>query len=267
TRDGYLWIAAEKGIVRFDGLRFRLFQPLEPTVSTDTAALNIVPDAEGGLWTWLRRAALLRFRNGEFENALEVAGPPDPRVGVMTAGNGGGMLVADRRLGLLASHEGRLQTLLAREALPRSFVTAVAQTPDGDIWVGTREAGLLRVKDGRATPVAGVAPNEKINCLVPDERNRLWIGTDNGVVRWEGGIVTRTAEAGQVLAMIKDRDGNVWAGTSEGLVRIDVHGALSLERRASSSAVTTLFEDREGNVWIGDTAGIERWRDGAFTSY
>src|SRR5262245_47004933 len=30
TRDGYLWIASEKGIVRFDGLRFRLFQPLEP---------------------------------------------------------------------------------------------------------------------------------------------------------------------------------------------------------------------------------------------
>src|SRR5262249_11966520 len=66
TRDGYWWLAGEKGIGRFDGLRFRLFQPLEPTVSTDTAALNIVPDAEGGLWTWLRRAALLRFRNGEF---------------------------------------------------------------------------------------------------------------------------------------------------------------------------------------------------------
>jgi ligand-binding sensor domain-containing protein len=62
TRDGYLWIAAEKGLVRFDGLRFRLFQQLQPTLASDGAALNVVPDAEGGLWIWLRRAALLRFR-------------------------------------------------------------------------------------------------------------------------------------------------------------------------------------------------------------
>src|SRR3954463_707453 len=72
TRDGYLWVAAEKGLVRFDGLRFRLFEPLLPTSSTDTAALNVVPDTEGGLWTWLRRAALMRFRNGAFENALQI---------------------------------------------------------------------------------------------------------------------------------------------------------------------------------------------------
>src|SRR5262249_22923474 len=119
TRDGYLWIAAEKGIVRFDGLRFRLFQPLEPTLTTDIAVLNIVPDPEGGRLTWLRRAALLRLRNGVFENALQIAGPPDPRIGAMASGNDGAILVADRRLGLLASRAGRVDTVLAREALPR----------------------------------------------------------------------------------------------------------------------------------------------------
>ena len=29
TADGYLWIGAEKGLVRFDGLSFRLFEPRE----------------------------------------------------------------------------------------------------------------------------------------------------------------------------------------------------------------------------------------------
>lgn len=272
TRDGYLWVAAEKGIVRFDGLRFHLLQPLEPTASTDTAALNVLPDTEGGLWTWLRRAALMRFRNGAFENALNIPGPPDPRVGVMAPGNDGAILIADTRLGLLVSRGGHVDTVLARDALPRPFVTAIAQTPDGDIWLGTRDAGLVRVQRGRATPVASLPLNEKINCLVPDERNGLWIGTDTGIFRWDAGVVTRAAatpEAGRAraLAMIKDRDANIWVGTSDGLVRIDAHGALSLERRRSASAVTALFEDREGNLWIGDAGGIERWRDGAFVSY
>src|SRR5262249_19074490 len=119
TRDGYLWIAAEKGLVRFDGLRFRLFEPLQPTSSTDTAALSVVPDEEGGLWTWLRRNALLRLQNGTFENALKIPGPPDPRVDTMAAGDDGSIVIADTRLGLLVARGGRVQTVLGREALPR----------------------------------------------------------------------------------------------------------------------------------------------------
>jgi signal transduction histidine kinase/ligand-binding sensor domain-containing protein len=270
TRDGYLWIATEKGIVRFDGLRFRLFEPLQPTSTTDTAALNVLPDPEGGLLTWLRRAALMRFRNGVFESVLNIPGPPEPQVSAIAAGNDGAILIADRGQGLLVWRAGHLDTVFPRAALPRPFVTAIAQTPDGDIWLGTRDAGLVRMQRGHATAVAEVPPHQ-INCLVPDGRKGLWIGTDNGILRWERGRVTRVAtqDAGRAraLAMVKDRDGNVWVGTSDGLVRIDSHGGVSLEQRESSSAVTALFEDREGNLWIGTTNGIERWRDGAFTSF
>jgi signal transduction histidine kinase/ligand-binding sensor domain-containing protein len=271
TRDGYLWIAAEKGIVRFDGLRFRLFQPLQPTATTDTAALTVLPDPEGALWTGLRRAALMRFRNGAFENPLTNSGLPVDWVGAMAKGNDGAILIADTQLGLLMWRAGHAETVLPREALPRPFVTAIAQTPDGDIWLGTRNTGLVRVHRGHAAPVAGV-PLNQVNCLVADERNGLWIGADSGIFRWDGGSVIRgatTAEVGhaRALAIVRDRDGNVWVATSDGLVRIDSHGVVAFEHRDSSSAVTALFEDREGNLWIGDTSGIERWRDGAFVSY
>ncbi len=271
TRDGYLWIAAERGVVRFDGLRFRLFQPLQPTSTTDTAALSVLPDPDGGLLTWLRRTALMRLRNGAFENPDNIPGSFDPWVGAMAAGNDGAVLIADTRRGLLAWREGRVETVLAREALPRPFVTAIAQTPDGVIWLGTRNAGLVRVQHGQAGPAAG-APLTSINCLIPDGGDGLWIGTDEGIFRWNGGSVTHvaaTADAAhtRALTMVRDRDANVWVGTSDGLVRIDAHGTLSFERRDSSSSVTALFEDREGNLWVGDTSGIERWRDGAFASY
>ena len=270
TQDGYLWIATEKGIVRFDGLRFSLFEPLQPTATTDTAALNVLPDPEGGLLTWLRRAALMRLRNGVFESVLNIPGPPEPQVSATASGNDGAILIADRGQGLLVWRAGHLETVLPREALPRSFVTAIAQTPDGVIWLGTGNAGLVRVKGGHAIPVPEV-PLTQINCLLPDERNVLWIGTDNGILRWDGANVTRAAseEVGRAraLAMVKDHDGSVWIGTSDGLVRIDSRGAVSLEKRDPSSAVTALFEDRERNLWIGNTSGIERWRDGVFTSF
>jgi signal transduction histidine kinase/ligand-binding sensor domain-containing protein len=270
TRDGYLWIAAEKGLVRFDGLRFHLFQPLEPTSSTDTAAVNVVPDRGGGLWTWLRRNALMHLHNGAFENALKIPGPPDPRVGTMAPGIDGSILIADVRLGLLVSRDGRVETVLDRASLPR-LITTIAQTPNGDIWLGTRDAGLVRVTRGQVTAAASVPLKQKINCLAADEQSGLWIGTDNGIFRWHAGDATPApvaAEVGQAraLAMIRDRDANVWIGTSDALVRIDRRGTMSVERRRESAAVTALFEDREGNLWIGDSSGIERWRDGAFAS-
>jgi len=270
TRDGYLWIAAEKGLVRFDGLRFHLFQPLEPTSSTDTAALNIVADRGGGLWAWLRRNALMHLHNGAFENALKIPGLPDPRVGTMAAGIDGSILIADLRLGLLVSRDGRLETVLDRAALPR-VVTTIVQAPNGDIWLGTRDAGLVRVTRGQVTAAANIPLKQKINCLAADDQSGLWIGTDNGIFRWHAGDATPAPVAPEVgqaraLAMIRDRDANVWIGTSDALVRIDRRGTISLDRRRESAAVTALFEDREGNLWIGDSSGIERWRDGAFAS-
>ena len=270
TRDGYLWIAAEKGLVRFDGLRFRLFQPLQPTSSSDPAAVSVVPDADGGLWTWLRRSALLRLHDGTFDNAINIPGPPDPRVVTMARGNNGAILIADVQLGLLVSSAGRLETVLTRDALPRPFVTAIAQTPNGAIWLGTRDAGLLRIERQPVTTVARISLNEKINCLVPDDQNGLWIGTDNGIFRWHAGdarpAAAATAGHTRALAMMKDRDANIWVGTSDAVERIDTNGVRSQESRVGSSAIAALFEDREGNLWMGDSSGIERWRDSAFAS-
>src|SRR5262249_4988592 len=161
TRDGYLWIAAENGIVRFDGLRYRLFQPLEPTSRTDTAVLNLVPDPDGGLWAWLRRAALLRFRGVAFENAITTDAPSPPRIAVVAVGTDGAVLIAERSLGFLVARGGRLDTVVAANVMPRSFVTSVVQTPNGDIWLGTRDSGLVRVEGDHVAPVAGAPVDQK----------------------------------------------------------------------------------------------------------
>src|ERR1700758_5120304 len=67
--------------------------------------------------------------------------------------------------------------------LPHSSITAIAQMPDGYLWLGTEE-GLARFDgihfttfDTRNTP--GLRSN-RISTLLADSKKRLWIGTDNG---------------------------------------------------------------------------------------
>jgi len=272
TVDGYLWVAAERGLVRFDGLTFRLFQPMESASGLDSVAVQIAPASDGPLWARLRRADLVRSRNGAYEHIPSDPGSPMLLTTAMAPANDGTMLVADERRGIFRARAARFDTIVAKSLLPRSFVISIAQTPDGDMWLGTRDAGLVRVREGQVAFVTDGLPDQKINSLVADGRDQLWIGTDNGVVRWDGQRVTHShvpsaLDRVRATAMMKDRDANVWIGTADGLLRVNGRGLASHDRRMPGAGVTALFEDRDGNLWIGTTTGIERWRDGAFTAY
>src|SRR5262245_25939031 len=54
TPDGYLWIGTEKGLTRFDGLTFHLFQQASPTTFSIGAVQSLMTDAEGNLWILLQ---------------------------------------------------------------------------------------------------------------------------------------------------------------------------------------------------------------------
>ena len=114
----------------------------------------------------------------------------------------------------------------------------------------------------------------KSTVFFPLTRQELWIGTDNGLVRWDGKEVVNAAvppglKHAQILALGKDRESNTWVGTAEGLFRIDSGGVSSRdeEHRPLRAGVTAIFEDREGNVWTGSAQGLERFRDTVFTTY
>jgi ligand-binding sensor domain-containing protein len=273
TADGYLWIAAEKGLVRFDGSSYRLFQPRELTSGSDTTALELVPGPGGGLWARLRRAAFVRFHDGIFEEGIKRDTGPTARITAIAAANDGAILVADADEGLIATRGNGFDVVAARRALPGSSVTSIAQASNGDLWLGTLDAGLLQIHNGNVTRIANERlPDQKINCLLTDARDRVWVGTDHGVFRWNAGTITQVSlepASGDLhaLSMLEDHDGNVWIGTADGLLRIHGDGPSLLDRRTRATAVTALFEDRDGDLWIGTASGIERWRDGAFTAY
>jgi signal transduction histidine kinase len=270
--DGFLWIAAEKGLVRFDGVSFRLFEPAEPSVGADTVALELAPETGGTLWARLRRAAFVRYRKGAFEGVFPSADRPQAVVTAMAPTGDGTILLADRGRGLFRVRGERVETVNGSDALTRSFVISISQTSPADIWLGTWDSGLVRLHGGQATSITEGLPDQKVNCLVAGARGGLWIGTDNGVARWDGNRVSTEALPAalarvRVTAMMEDRDANLWIGSAEGLFRLNDRGQIAIDPRGPGSGVTALFEDRDGNVWVGTPRGIERWRDGVFTTF
>jgi ligand-binding sensor domain-containing protein/signal transduction histidine kinase len=268
TTDGYLWIGSEAGLVRFDGISFKLITG-QSRFSSTLSALGLTPDNDGNLWVRLAAPMMLQYRNGVFENPMAALGYSN--VSAMSRTTHGALLAAAMEHGAITFRQGRFEMLASSDALPRSPVISIAQTDNHDIWMGTRDAGLFHLAGGKATAVTKGLPDPKVNCLLSDGERGLLVGTDNGLVRWNGGGLAKVGgaslEGTQVLAMAKDRDGNIWVGTgARGLLRINAQGVHSLPE-SGGGAVTAVFEDREGNLWTGSASGIERLRDSVFVTY
>ncbi len=123
-----------------------------------------------------------------------------------------------------AGREYLLQSWQTADGLPASTVTALLQTRDGWLWVGTTN-GLARF-DGVRFTLFGEAhglPNLTITCLHEDRAGTLWAGTEGGgLARWQGGtfLARPTGEglAGNtVYAINEDAAGRLWVGTASGM--------------------------------------------------
>ena len=273
TPDGYLWIGTEKGLVRFDGLNFRLFTNSESATFPTGPVLGLAVDGEGSLWIRLQGPHLLRYRDGTFQDVLPALQLQESDVTAMCVGNDGEMLFSALVNGVVQFREGKFVTLAPRANLPR-LILSMVQTADGKVWMGTREQGIYYLSDGRVATLSEGISDKKINSLLAIDSGEVWIGTDNGLERWSSGrppkeSVSQVLGRAQVLVATRDRDANIWVGTSNGLFRIDPRGGSFLAKSDNrpAEAATALFEDREGNLWVGTARGIERLRDSVFTTY
>jgi len=87
-------------------------------------------------------------------------------------------------------------------------------------------------------------------------------------------VVERVAALPQVTirAITQTQDGYLWIGTYNGLIRFDGVRSIKFDvantRALSSDGVYLLYEDRLGDLWIGtDDGGVIRYREGEFQAF
>ncbi len=274
TPDGYLWIATEKGLVRFDGLNFVLMEHSETSTVPFGPVLGLALDANGSLWIRLQGPTLLvRDRSGAFRSVTPDSSQVESDITAMCAGKNGELLITGLTERIFRDRNGTFVSSASRDELPRHVISMI-ELADGVDWLGTREQGLYSLNDQRVSRFAVELPDKKVNALLSLNGRDLWIGTDKGLVRWDGRGLSRVSISEalrnvQIVTMARDRESNVWIGTSNGLARVSNGGVTSVDSSQDWSAepVTALFEDREGGLWVGRADGIERLRDSVFTTY
>jgi ligand-binding sensor domain-containing protein/signal transduction histidine kinase len=166
------------------------------------------------------------------------------------------------------------RTFTTADGLPANQVTALLQTSDRFLWVGTR-FGLVRL-DGhevqhfnQANTHELAATSETITGLC-EEGGGLWITTARGIVRMGNGLrssVTRKEglPSLNILAVTRRSRGGIWIGTHSGAGWISAAGTnIVVEKVAvvENVPVDAILETRDGAVWFGVRSRLLRWIPG-----
>src|SRR6266705_3569561 len=124
----------------------------------------------------------------------------------------------------LTETEGTIRTWRTAKGLPADSVTAIIQTRDGFLWVGT-SAGLVRFDGVKFTKPAefSAAGPIYVTALCEDSQGHLWVGTQrDGLFELAHGKVSQFTKARGLLdesitSLAADNQGAVWIGTKSGM--------------------------------------------------
>jgi ligand-binding sensor domain-containing protein/two-component sensor histidine kinase len=266
TRDGYIWIATEGGVARFNGTQFTVFNQENDPTFTSNDICCLAEDRNGVLWIGTADG-LLGYAQGAFRRYTVTDGLPSPVISSLAPTDDGFMLVLTS--GGLASYDGQ------RFTSPAVSPSALGTGPNGSVWLATAsDLVSYSQKHPRAVPLPYL-PKEPIEGLGSLKDGSLWARTRTALLLWNRGHL-RTWHSGhelpgtRVQSFLADSRGNIWVGTDQGLVLLLPAATidktrLEIQPVLGATSVLTIFEDQEHNLWVGtDTAGLHILRQQKF---
>ncbi|MGD0812481.1 MAG: two-component regulator propeller domain-containing protein, partial [Verrucomicrobiota bacterium] len=271
TKDGYICLGTQKGLVRFNGVDYKLVTvALPPGQSQSVKCLHRAKD--GGLWLSIGLDKFGLYDGHKFSPIEDErwAGTSTEATYVFEASDGAVWTGSTQGSGRWVKGKP-LETFFDSNNV--SHVLCWADGAGGRVWIGTVEQGLLYWQGGKT----GAFPEESLRkdnifAVAEDSGGQIWVGTGNGLHCYDSKFqpVHIPAFYNEVNSIMVDSHGVVWVGTpGAGLARYK-NGEFTWLRKTDglvSDAITSLYEDTEGSLWVGTQNGLSQITDVRFPIY
>lgn len=265
THDGFLWVATEGGVARFDGLNFKVFQQANEAAFTSDDVCCLAEDARNSLWIGTSDG-LLRESGGSFTRFGVSNGLPSSTILDVAADGGGSVLALTSKGVARVDAQGGIVVL---QTPGGDSVLAMSKAADGSIWF-VSENYLLQYKNGelrRERSLSGRVTANIVGLAVVPGEQAVWLRSAREVTLLRNGEqltwrVGYELPGTRIESLSADSRGVIWIGTNRGLVSVDVtnkrtNGVEEEFVPAGSNSVLATMEDRDGDRWVGtETAGL-----------
>jgi ligand-binding sensor domain-containing protein/serine phosphatase RsbU (regulator of sigma subunit) len=279
TRDGYIWIGTQDGLVHFDGRRFEVYSKKEIPQLKCNIIRALYEDRNGILWIGTSTGGLTQYKEGQFTTYPVSTYHALYEISAINQDQWGNLWIGSSSKGLTCLNNGEFVTYTTNEGLPHNQVRSIYKDGNGDLWAAATRGIVKVLKPGvfRIYASQKNIPHYMTCCLYEEDTGTLWIGTgDSGLCRVRNGELTtygpdRGMPYPTVTYLYRDSRKNLWIGTDGGGLTRMKNGAfrtLSRNEGLASGSVYPIYEDREGSLWIGTLdGGLHQLRDSKFTAY
>lgn len=275
--DGYLWLGTFEGLVRFDGVNFKVFNNVNTPQMSSNFIESLIVDRRGDLWIGIDGGGLLRRTGGRFVRYTRADGLPGENVMSLLEGGDGSVWIGTDGGGLGVFRNGRLEKIAPPEDADFRHVRALAEDDEGTLWIGT-ERGLFGLRDGRLAAFGETQElrQNNVSALAWSPADGLWIGTGDGLRLLRDGRLQdfpgeRTLRGKIVQTLLADREGGLWIGTTTGLYRRPLNGEPETDAdfaEPPDSYIEAIYQGPDGTIWIGTVlGGLSQLREGRFRTY
>lgn len=298
SHDGYLWIATEAGIARFNGIEFKLFQHENtPAIASDD--ICCFAEIPGSNSVWIGTAdGLLRYDSNSFRRYTTANGLPSPEILALASdanslyvltGNGlarfdgnafsavplpsapaaialyagDGLLIATPD-GLMQYRQGSLSRAYQQFAPSKDPIRAFGNLSDRTLWQQTR-SDLTFIANGNPRTINARSLNgARIQSFLPASHGTLWIGTSKGLYRLDDATSMPQLQpelgSNSILSLLEDAEGNLWVGTETGGLHVLRHRNFITLPALGDHMITAIAQTSDGAMWLGSNGdGIDRW--------
>lgn len=269
TRDGYVWIATDNGLVRYDGLHFKLFN----RAVTQQLPLNemraLYEGRDGCLWIGTT-AGLTRYRPGRPGVFEEVPAASGQTVRAIYEDSANTLWIGTQEETYVRRKGLNIEIV---EDAPRN-VRAICEDQNGTLWLGSH-FGLFRRQGTtyeqitherlpKYTSTDKGVPQSRVNAILADDDGSLWIAANRALLHMRDGQFTsrgRELDSQQVYDLLRTRDGGLYVAARFGLYRSVGDGPF--EEVSNEESAFCVMEDQAGGLWVGhgDNRGLQHYRN------
>jgi len=268
TRDGYLWLGTVKGLARYDGTHYEVFNEWNTPGLGASVIVHLFEDSRGTLWIGAGNTVAF-IKEGRFTTLEIPGGNAELRSTCEDLTGAVWLYLADSRL--VRCRDGRVENVWPVEPFSSSRLRTVVAEQSGQLWIGTDTALYQVLSDLRASPFSLVLKSNQVA-----RQDFLQTRRAGGFWQFANGKIFKVPTNGLAHAMIyatnypwgeapvktaiEDQADSLVVGTLDaGVFRFGAEGDFYRLGGLSHKTALSLAKDREGNLWIGsDGRGVDR---------